>query len=270
MKYLLLLLLFTFLAPIKTRAFEAHECDSVYDKTKQLIAKHGENMSQEEKINHLVAVVGSMVNGTEQYLNTCTDHNQSIVSQDQKLSRLSELALLSCKSRRASTQVIDVHGNNTPSLILHTVLSPCEDRQSIYDSGFSALFIFNSENKTWQGYPLWPIELLEGEVLQNWMLYYPQYRPKVYMLPFMDKTNRRFMAIESNFQGADHLSNMLSIIRWQDDKYKKVVELELSDWCGQPNQWEISNSGRKVIVPEASATDRCEKREQVVYPLELQ
>jgi len=95
----------------------------------------------------------------------------------------------------------------------------------------------------------------------------PQYHPRIYMLHFKDKKKRTFMAIESQFLGGDNMANLLSIIRFEEQGPKAILNLHLSDWCGQPNNWTITKKGT-VIVPAAKATSRCDGRRRKVYDLE--
>jgi hypothetical protein len=270
MKYLIcIIFLVIIFASTNAGAAECQKCDCIFAETKRLVLLTDEELAPPKMSARLLEVSHSIITATERYLNDCTDHKRPIVKQSKALYRLSRLADLDCPYREASIQLIDVNRDGNDELVLHTILHGCEKHVSIYDSGFSAIFFFNKEKGAWKGYPIWPIELVENtSTLPEGTLDYAQYLPKVYMLRFRDSKGRSFMAIESTLNRADSLSKFLSIIRWEGQHYKKILHLELNSWCVQPDKWIITKDG-KVIVPSALATDRCKKRKEVVYPLEL-
>jgi hypothetical protein len=154
-------------------------------------------------------------------------------------------------------------------LLLHTKLLACEDFSGHYDTGFTALFFLDRKTGLWKGYPIWPAQLIARNVSKMSVYDFgiSQFHPRIYMLTFKDKKRRTFMAIESQFVGADNEANLLSIIRLENQELKTILNLNLSDWCGQPNNWTITKKGT-VIVPAAKTTSRCDERKREVYDLE--
>lgn len=243
------------------------QCTTVFSEAKNIITKNEIVDNADEYTKNLIDLTKSIVSSTEQYLNSCISLKQPFNGQNKDLLSMPKLLQLGCSKRRTATQFLNIEGNGNPGLILHTVLRGCEEEHSYYDSGFSAIFLFDKKTALWKGYPLWPSALLESTALKDWQLDYPQYHPNIYLLPFVDMKGSKYIAIESSFMGGDHSSKQLSVIRWLGNSHKTIIDLELSDWCGQPNSWVYAQDG-KIVVPEAQATDRCEKRKNVVYFLE--
>ncbi len=252
-----------------TSAFEPGKCDKLFDQTSSLSEKAGQEKDENVQKDFLRQIITSIISATEAYLNNCTDPKITLSKQPAAIDQLAKLAKQDCPSSASSTQFIDVNKDGSNQFILHTKLLACEDFSGPYGAGFSSIYILDKKSGKWNGYPIWPNELLEksSSDIKITDFIYPQYLPNIYMLDFKDSKGRTFMVMESEFEGGDNLTNLLSIIRWDGEKHKANLNLDLSDWCGQPHSWTITKKGT-VEVPAAKATDRCKKRVNKVYSLE--
>jgi hypothetical protein len=203
---------------------------------------------------------------TKEYLDNCTDKNIPINKQKDKLLVLATSATLNCPKRETYIQDIDINKDGIFEMILHSTFQGCSNYYSRFNTGFSILFYFNKKSNTWNSHSIWPVELLNlKSKISEWKID-PQYHPNIYMLPYSDSKNRFFMAIESEYGGGDHGKYMLNVIRWNEFKPTLILDIGLTDWCGQSTDWSITDM--KVVIPEAEATERCGKREKEVYSLE--
>lgn len=118
------------------------------------------------------------------------------------------------------------------------------------------VFSLNPSSKQWSGTMIWP-------PLET----YPQSEhPVVHFAPNLDSKNRHLLAVEGEFLGADHSRYFLLIWRW-DDNPELLLDLSISDWCGQPVDWRFTLEGN-IIIPAARATsERCGNREttEILY-----
>jgi hypothetical protein len=89
------------------------------------------------------------------------------------------------------------------------------------------------------------------------LTYHPE--PEIELLDIADSQDDAYLAVSGRFWGGDHMANELAVLRWQDNAYEAALITGLSDWCGQPYQWEITEEGH-IFLPAAEATDRCEAR----------
>ena len=250
-------------------AFEPGKCDKIFELTNGLSEKAGQEKDENAQKDYLRKIITSIISATEAYLSNCTDPKITLSKQPAAIDQLAKLAKQDCPSNESSSQFIDVNKDGANQFILHTKLLACEDFGGPYGAGFSSLYFLDNKSGRWKGYPIWPSELLEksSSDMKITDFIYPQYHPNIYMLDFKDSKGRTFMAIDSEFEGGDNLTNLLSIIRWDGQKHKVILNLDLSDWCRQPHSWTITKKGT-VEVPAAKATDRCKKRDKKVYSLE--
>jgi hypothetical protein len=269
-KTLFVLVLIGYIPSIQiASAFEPGECKKLFEQTNSLSEKAGQEKDENAQENYLRQIVTSIISAMEAYLNNCTDPKIIMSNQSAVIDSLVKIAKQDCPSSESTPQFIDVNKDGSKEFILHTKLLACEDFSGPYGAGFSSIYFLDKESERWKGYPIWPKELIEKSTsdMKITDFIYPQYLPKIYMLDFKDSRGRTFMAIESEFEGGDNLTNRLSIIQWDGQKHKEILNLDLSDWCGQPHYWTITKRGT-IEVPAAEATDQCERREKKEYSLE--
>lgn len=252
-----------------SNAMDTGKCTNIFKQTDLLTEQAGKEKNESRQLDYLYKITDSIISSTEYYLNNCSDSKLPLSKQVPVLQRLEKEGKKRCSENRTKTQLIDVNNDGRTELLVHTRLLACEDFSGHYDAGFAALFFLNRGTGLWKGHAIWPVQLLERHhpKMTAYDFAITQYHPRIYVLPFKDKKKRTFMAIESQFIGADNEANLLSIIRTENQQLKTILNLNLTDWCGQPNNWTITRKGT-VIVPAAKVTSRCDERKRKVYNLE--
>ncbi len=77
------------------------------------------------------------------------------------------------------------------------------------------------------------------------------------------------MLVAGDYLGGDNSAKYINVWRWEHDgALELALQVRVDDWCGAPNstEWQLTPEGN-ILIPEAPATDRCEKRDAVLYVL---
>lgn len=272
MRYAVYLALFLIIFPAASAFADTSDpkCKKCFEKSREYIRSAENSEDDERQKQDFLNAISSFISDAEYYLNNCTDSRKPLSGQTDAIARLRNMISQDCPENKNSVQFIEADKSNN-TLILHSVLF-C-DTPRTYDSGFSVIFFRNTEKKSWSGYVIYPVELIEDKQLSK--LPYPgverliisQFNPKIYMLDFKDSKGRTYMAVESEFERSDSSDHELSVIRWKGNQPEEVLRLHLNDWCGQPCKWIIEKNG-KVIIPAAKAAERCKARKEKIFDLE--
>lgn len=232
------------------------------------VAENADDDSTSVQAKKVTEALKVYIEATEKYLNKCTDTAKSLELQKDVVVRLLSLAALDCSGFKPAVEHIDLNGDGDKELILHTNLLTCEAVR-MYESGLTMVFSKTGSGGQWHGDAIWPVGVEDKKIQKGyyWDLIESQFRPAVKPLKFRDAKGRRFFALESVHQGGDHSENELTVFRWQEGTPGVVFQLSLSDWCGGPRTWQITNNG-KVIVPAIKATERCKARPKKEYSID--
>jgi hypothetical protein len=212
-----------------------------------------------------------LVQAGEYFLNNCTQPNVPLSSQRTRLTELAQLAQVipmssTCAIRYTPTTTLaDLDQNGTDELILHTQAIRCDLRSFRGSGGVSVVFRKDDLAADWKGTLIWPC--FEGCASSGPWTQSPQ--PLVQVLPVHDSENRSFMLVVGDYLGGDNSGRYLNVWRWEHDGTPEMVlQVRLDDWCGASNSkaWQLTSEG-SILIPEAPATFRCEKRDAVMYVL---
>jgi hypothetical protein len=213
-----------------------------------------------------------VVEAGECFLSSYINPDLPLLAQSERLAELRQLAQVvppsfDCAVRYApTTQLIDLDSNGTDELVLHTQAIRCDHNAlfGLYGAGgLSIVFRFSEQTESWRGTIIWPCTKDSCPWSGAWVQS-PQ--PEVEQLAIQNAQGQAFMLVAGGYYGADHIGNILTIWRWEGDALKMAFELELSNWCGTPNEWRITERGT-ILIPGTEATDRCDGREAVEYVL---
>ncbi len=221
----------------------------------------------------LVVIVDKAVEASEYFLNNCTNSELLLSEQPERLAELRRLGQfvppsVTCAARYTPTTLLmDLDQDGSDELVLHTQAVRCD--HSPFNNlqgagGLSAVFDLNTQTDEWHGTLIWPCSNDSCPWRSAWVQS-PQ--PEVTPLDIRDSQGRAFMLVAGRYYGADHTGAILTIWRWEHSAHEIALEVRLSDWCGTPNQWEISDDGY-LLIPGAEETSRCEARDPVVYVLQ--
>lgn len=219
--------------------------------------------------------LAALVRKTENLLNRCAEPDRSLAKQKQLLYWTQQIARRLCPDTYAWTQLLHIGkaSNTNTALIVHSHMKSCVDRPSdTLVQDVSILFSRSAKDRLWHGHLVWPVALigrdLSWETIQKTELLPMTTRNKIYLLRWLDRQGRRFLAMEGLRVGGDHQAQILAVLRLQDEQPPTVkTDLEFSDWCGQPHSWKISGEAN-LVVAGARSTYRCGSREAEIYPLE--
>lgn len=216
-------------------------------------------------------IVEKLVKAGEYFLNNCTKPDLPLSSQQMRLAELAQFAQVipassECGIRYApTTQLADVDKNGSDELVLHTQAIRCDLTSFHGAGGVSIVFRKDDQADAWKGTLIWPC--FEKCTLSGSWTQSPQ--PLVQVLPEHDSENRSFMLVVGDYLGGDHSGRYLNVWRWEHDGTPEIVlQVRLNDWCGASNskEWRLTQKGG-ILIPEAPATYRCEKRDAVIYSL---
>jgi hypothetical protein len=213
-----------------------------------------------------------VVEAGECFLNKCINSALPLSTQSDCLAELRQLAQVvpqsfDCAFRYApTTQLIDLDSDGREELVLHTQAIRCDHyaRPDLYGAGgLSIVFRFSEQTGSWLGTLIWPCTE-DGCHWSGAWVQSPQ--PEVRPLIIQDTQGRAFMLVSGGYYGADHTGDILTIWQWEGDIPKPAFELEMSDWCGTPREWRITERGT-ILLSGTTANDRCDGSEAVEYVL---
>ena len=214
-----------------------------------------------------------VVEAGECFLNNCINPALPLSTQSDCLAELKHLAQVvpqsfDCAFRYTpTTHLVDVDSDGREELVLHTQAIRCDHNAQFGlhgAGGLSILFRFSEQTDGWRGTLIWPCTKDRCHWFDAWVQS-PQ--PEVRQVIIQDTQKRAFMLVSGGYYGADHTGNVLTIWRWEGDTPTPTFELEMSDWCGSPREWKITERGT-ILIAETEANDRCEGKEAVEYVLQ--
>lgn len=227
--------------------------------------------TEEDLIRQTIKTVSGIISDVENYLTNCTDTSLSLAKQPAKLSQFLAFANSERPDLEITLKLIEISNDGFSALLLRTDTLGCESSLGLYNTiGLNAVFVFDKKSKLWAGYPVWPIELLDldqSSAAVKSIDFFNISETKVFVIDFHDAKGRAFMGVERTAEGGDNSTKFLTVIRWNGQEHKRILDLKLSDWCGQPTDWFFTKDG-EIVIPSAKATTRCEKRAKKVYSLQ--
>lgn len=219
-----------------------------------------------------VIIVDKVIYAGEYFLNNCITPDLPLSTQSKQLTELSQFAQVippsfSCAVRYTPTyQLVDLNNDKTDELILHLQAIRCDINALLGffgGGGLSIVFHQDKQTQNWKGNLIWPCSKDNCPWTGAWDQS-PQ--PLVQTLDIRDSQNQSFMLVAGGYIGGDHTGIYLTIWRWRNSDPEIVSEIHLTDWCGTPNEWEITKEGF-ILIPSTEATSRCQAREAVLYVL---
>lgn len=219
-----------------------------------------------------IIIVDKVIYAGEYFLNNCIKSDLPLSIQSEQLAELSQLAQVvpssfSCAIRYTPTyQLVDLNNDKTDELILHLQAIRCDINASFGffgGGGLSIVFHQDEQTQNWKGTLIWPCSKGNCPWTGAWTQS-PQ--PLVQALDISDSQDQSFMLVAGGYVGADHTGIDLTIWHWDGSGPEIVSEIHLSDWCGTPNEWEITKEGF-ILISGNEATNRCQAREAILYVL---
>ena len=241
---------------------EKQECQKPFQEVTKLSEAHEDHTVIREKL----------VKAGELFLNTCLQPDVPPGQQQIRLNDLKEFAKVvppsqDCHFRYVPTvQLIDLDGDTSDEIILHTQVPDCELLSLWGGNGISIIYHQIGNTKTWTGTLIWPCLDTDCTATTLWT---QSPEPVVQILPVQDSQGRKFTLVAGRYLGGDHTGEVLNIWRWDDGIPKIVNHIELSNWCGTFetwDKWSITPDGA-LVLPASPATDRCAKTDSVEYVL---
>jgi hypothetical protein len=239
-------------------------CGRLFDEGKALIRAVDEAENEQVREQRQERLGAAQLNAVAAYLGQCAGRKGALDKAAPEWRQLARLAALGCAERQADLGWLDLDQDGSDELVLHGPSNGC-DHPVIYQEGWIGVFFRDAGKGAWTGQPIWPMRRKPEPPSHSEQLF-AQYKPDVRMLGLVDSQSARYMALESQFEGADHTARQLAVIRWLGHRPQEVLAVSLSDWCEQPVTWNVQANGT-VVIPAAEASSRCPARAEQVFPL---
>jgi hypothetical protein len=227
-------------------------------------------------------IVRRVVGSSEFYLNNCLDGDLSMAQQDAEIAHFAELSLLKSpvdmldvggdfgdvqltSDFAAQTELIDLNGDGTDELVLHTQV-PYFSQETVYQirGGLSIAFFHGEDG--WQGQVIAPVTsfvtdesgdhvsfamiedgTLTADTASEALHYFPA--PTVDVFPVAGAESPLTAITLYSTTGAGEAKE-LNILSWEGRIPSVKLRIAFDDWCypGRTLDWEIREDG-SVFVP---------------------
>ncbi len=307
MKHLIWLIVVSLILGVRVTFAQHGDCEAAFTDTRKSIADVFAATTAEIEDGFIAwessdwdNIVRGVVFSSESFLNLCAIVNQPLSEQPELVEHLAMLSLMQSpiasldvgsdfgdvilsSDFRPTTEFIDLNGDDTEELVLHTQV-PYFSQDTVYQirGGLSIAFFYGEDG--WQGQVIAPItqfvtnetpERLTYAMTENHTLsvqaghetlvYFPA--PDVQVLDVED-TRLAFITLYSSTGTGE--AKELAVLTWDERAPSVELRAAFDDWCypGRSLEWEIRNDG-SVFIPsnggEEGSPLHCGRTSEVLF-----